>query len=166
MDAGASTAIVELVPVEEDVLRALLQVAVDDAAPEEVMATAPGPPGWTDARREAFRAYHRGTRAPRGGREVTYAVRREAEVVGAARLVTDAEPGTLEVGLWLARSRRGQGIARAVLPELCRRAGELGARRLVARTRASNGAALSALRGYGFTLVDASAGTVVGTRRL
>jgi hypothetical protein len=46
---------VQLLPLDDDVLEALVLVAVEDAEPDDAVPPVPGPPGWTAARVEAFR---------------------------------------------------------------------------------------------------------------
>jgi RimJ/RimL family protein N-acetyltransferase len=144
---------VALAAVDEDVLDALLATAVADAEPDDVMAPVPGPPGWTEARRAAFAAYHRACRTGIHGpqRQATWAVVADGAVVGAARLARTG-PGTLEAGVWLGRSSRGRGIGTALLPLLVAEARALGATTLVAETTAGNAGALAALRRNGAVL--------------
>ncbi|MGW2336751.1 GNAT family N-acetyltransferase, partial [Streptomyces sp. NPDC001685] len=54
----------ELLQVDDANLEGLLAVAVDDAAPGEVMppVAVAGPPGWTRERQVAFRNWHRARR--------------------------------------------------------------------------------------------------------
>ncbi|HUG83784.1 MAG TPA: GNAT family N-acetyltransferase [Euzebya sp.] len=153
---------VQLRVIDEPLLASLLAVAVRDADPEEVMAPKPGRPGWTERRREAFAAYYRRCR-PRAGvslADTTYGVMADGVVVGAARLAVDVAPHTFEVGLWLGRSSRGRGIGTAVVPLAAKRARDLGARRLVARTTTANRAAVRALAAHGFRATDDDAGGV------
>lgn len=153
---------VHLIPIDEPTLSRLLAVAVSDAIPEEVMAPVAGPPGWTVARREAFADYHRSRRHPYAEHreEITYAVTHKGVVVGAARLTSDTDPLAREVGLWLGRFHRGQGLGTAVLPVAAERARGLGARRLVARTTSANEPAVRALVGQGFLMTHDAAGGV------
>ncbi|MCC3654221.1 GNAT family N-acetyltransferase [Streptomyces sp. S07_1.15] len=141
---------------DEASLEGLLAVAVDDAAPEEVMPPVAGPPGWTPERQEAFRAWHRARRAGLAGplRESTYAIIHDGETVGAARLAARGSGEALETGMWLARSQRGRGIGTAVLRALLDEAARAGARVVVADTTAQNAAALAALRRNGATLTS------------
>jgi RimJ/RimL family protein N-acetyltransferase len=154
---------VRLLRVDDDVLEDLLVAAVDGAEPEEAMPPVAGPPGWTGARREAFRAFHRERRAGFEGpvQEITFAVAVDGEVVGSARLRRTEELAILETGLWLARSARGRGIGTAVLRALADEASALGAEALVAETNETNAAALGALRSIGSRLtVDEVTGLV------
>ncbi|WP_431784466.1 GNAT family N-acetyltransferase [Streptomyces chumphonensis] len=134
---------VQLRPLDAALLSALLEAAVADADPEEVMPPVPGPPGWNDARREAFLRFHR--ERARGLAadpvETTYAVLlagsrgegsdgRGARVVGAARLCpVPSGAGEAEAGLWLGRSVRRTGVGGAafrLLVEEARAAGRSG----------------------------------------
>jgi RimJ/RimL family protein N-acetyltransferase len=147
---------VSLEPIDEPALERLLTIAVADAAPEEVMPPVPGHAGWTPARIDAFRAYHRACRGgldgPRG--EVTFLVHADGRPVGAARLER-AEQDALEVGVWLRRSARGRGLGRQILDAVLEEAAAFGARRIIAETTAENRAALSVLRRAG-ARIDAS----------
>lgn len=154
---------VRLQPVDDDVLEDLLAAAVADADPEEAMPPVAGPPGWTVARREAFRAFHRDRRDGLAGplQEATFAVVTDGEVAGSARLQRREGPATLEAGLWLARSARGRGIGTAVLRALLDEAAASGAHTVIAETTESNAAALGSLRGIGARLtVDGASGHV------
>jgi RimJ/RimL family protein N-acetyltransferase len=102
---------------DEALLPLLLQTAVADADPDEVMPPVPGPAGWTVASQEAFVAFHR-SRWASGDEavpETTYAVLVSGRVAGAARLAARESENDLEVGLWLGRSYRGRGVGFAVL---------------------------------------------------
>jgi RimJ/RimL family protein N-acetyltransferase len=162
---------VDLVPVDEAVLEDLLALAVAEAQPGEVMPPASGESvteprsTWTELRKGAFREYHRRCRVnphtpvP----EVTWAVRARGRIVGAARLaVVDGEPDVREVGLWLGRSYRGQGISGEVAYWALAAAQTMDAKRLVARTTASNSMARRSLERIGFTMVDDD-GVLIGT---
>lgn len=146
---------VELREVDEGNLEALLAVAVDDAAPEEVMPPVAGPPGWTPERQEAFRTWHRARRPGLDGplREATFAIICEGRIVGSARLAVRDGRAVLETGMWLARSRRSCGIGTAALRMLLDEAAAAGARAVVADTTSDNAAALAALRHHGAALV-------------
>ncbi|MDH6143722.1 RimJ/RimL family protein N-acetyltransferase [Kitasatospora sp. GP30] len=159
---------VELQAMDEQVLAGLLAVAVADAAPEEVMPPVAGPPGWTQTRQEAFRAWHRAHRPGLAGPlgEVTFAVVDDGSIVGSARLARrdPSTPGVLETGLWLARSRRGRGTGTAALRLIRAEAARLGADHVVADTRSHNAAALGALRRNGAALSPAPDGDQVEAR--
>ncbi len=152
---------VELVSVDEDVLDELVKVATSDAAPDEV--TPPLGDSWNPRRVAWLRAYHRHRRSGlKGGEEETAAIRVDGRIVGAIRLHrSDSEaPESLEYGIWLARSWRGLGLGATVLRLIVRRAYELGALRLIARTTASNSPAIATLRRAGATLQQRGDGTV------
>ncbi|MDT0266654.1 GNAT family protein [Streptomyces sp. DSM 44915] len=147
---------VTLREVDEETLRALLAVAVRDADPGEVMPPVAGPPGWTPRRRAAFLAWHRARRAGPAGplAEMTFAVTRDGEVVGSARLARRGERGEWETGLWLARSWRGRGVGGAALGAILVEATRVGARVVRADTTARNAAAVAVLRRSGATFSD------------
>jgi len=162
---------VDLVPVNEDVLERLLALAVAEAEPGEVMPPASGESvteprtTWTDLRKGAFREYHRRCRVnphtpvP----EVTWAVKARGRIVGAARLaLVDGDPDAREVGLWLGQPYRGQGISGEVAYWALAAARTMDAKRLVARTTASNLGARRSLERIGFEMVD-DGGVLIGT---
>ncbi|WP_254665891.1 GNAT family N-acetyltransferase [Streptomyces sp. WMMB 322] len=145
----------ELQQVDEERLEALLAVAVDDAAPEEVMPPVAGPPGWTPERQEAFRTWHRVRRPGLAGplQESTFAITHDRKIVGSARLAVRDGHEVLETGMWLARSQRGRGIGTAALRMLLHEAARTSARAVVADTTIQNTAAVAALRRNGATLI-------------
>lgn len=138
---------VRLTPVDEHNLEPLLSVAVAEAEPGEVMPPVEGPPGWTALRRDAFRDFHRAHFGGLDGpnRTVMFAIIVGGDVVGMVRMGRRAEPHTMETGLWLGRSARGQGIGLAALRALLAEAGCTGARFVVAETTPGNAAAIAVL---------------------
>lgn len=148
-DSGRNPVIL-LREIDDTVLEELLAVAESEATPDEVMPPVAGPPGWNDGRRAAFRSFHRSRRdgldGPHG--EVTFVIFYRNRVVGSGRLARSA-PGTLETGMWIARSARGSGIGTKALKALKQRAAAEGANRLIARTTQRNEAAIGALRNSG-----------------
>jgi RimJ/RimL family protein N-acetyltransferase len=156
---------VKLTDIDEPVLALLLEVAVSDADPGEVMPPVGGVSvGWTTDRREAFRAFHRARR--RGsttGAEETFAVWYGSQVAGSARL--EAKPnGEFEIGLWLAASQRGRGTGQAALRALLPLARDKGASVLVANTTSGNVTALGVLARAGFAVGDPHEGGIVFAR--
>lgn len=162
---------VDLVPVDEAVLEDLLALAVAEAQPGEVMPPASGESAteprttWTELRKGAFREYHRRCRVnphvpvP----EVTWAVTARGRVVGAARLaLIDGEPDAREVGLWLGRSYRGQGLSGEVAYWAFAAAQTMDAKRLVARSTVSTPRVRRSLERAGFEVED-SGGVLIGT---
>ncbi|MFC8796118.1 GNAT family N-acetyltransferase [Promicromonospora sp. NPDC057138] len=158
-----SQMLVDLVPVDEDVLEGLLALAVAEAQPGEVMPPASGESiteprtTWTDLRKGAFREYHRRCRlnpyvpVP----EVTWAVKARGRIVGAARLAqVDGDPDAREVGLWLGQPYRGQGISSEVAYWAFAAAQTMDAKRLVARSPAGSVAVRRSLERIGFEVVD------------
>lgn len=145
----------ELRRLDEELLGELLETAVRDADPGEVMPPVAGPPGWTRQRRETFVAFHRQRALAEWRVEATFAIVFERSVVGAARLdpVPD-ESGVVELGVWLGRSVRGRGLAHKVLTELVDAARAMGTRHLVASTTVSNPAAQRALASLGADLTQ------------
>ncbi|MFI6425049.1 GNAT family N-acetyltransferase [Promicromonospora sp. NPDC050880] len=166
-----SQMMVDLLPVGEDVLEDLLAVAVTEAQPGEVMPPTAGESAteartaWTEPRKGAFREYHRRCRVSLDAPvpEVTWAVTAGGRVVGAARLaLVDGDPGAREVGLWLGRSSRGQGIAGEVAYWALAAARTMAAERLVARSAPGNVTARRSLQRIGFELVEQD-GVLIGT---
>ncbi|MDJ0384063.1 GNAT family N-acetyltransferase [Streptomyces sp. G-G2] len=110
---------VTLRPLDEDLLRELLEAAVADADPREVMPPVAGPAGWTAERRIAFLAFHRSRSLAVVPVETTYAIVVGKTVVGAARLCPMEEAKhAVEAGVWIGRSHRGNGVGGAVLGHL------------------------------------------------
>ena len=151
---------VRLTPVDEQTLGALLSVAVAETEPEEVMPPVAAPAGWSHARRKAFREFYRSNYDGLDGptRTQMYAVVCDGDVVGMIRMARRDEPDTMETGMWLGRSARGQGIGGAALRLLLAEAAHAGTRRVVAETTAQNTAALAALRRCGAKLRDDGTG--------
>jgi RimJ/RimL family protein N-acetyltransferase len=142
---------VELRPLDERLLDALLETAVADSDPAEVMPTTDPRASWTPAHREAFLRFHRErSLADPGNRvETTYAVVVDGRVAGAARLQAHAGGHSVETGVWLGRSHRNRGVGTAVLRLVLAAARGTGARRLLAHTTVDNLAAQQLLRRAG-----------------
>ncbi|MFD9950223.1 GNAT family N-acetyltransferase [Nonomuraea sp. NPDC059023] len=130
---------IELHALDEELLSRLLDAAVKDADPVEVMPPLEGPAGWTSERRAAFVRFHRTRSLSSNPVETTYAIVVDGTVVGAARLarLDDAEH-VVEAGIWLGRSHRGEGTGTVVIKKLAALARNAGARRLFASTTADN----------------------------
>ncbi|MFB9239820.1 GNAT family N-acetyltransferase [Plantactinospora siamensis] len=145
---------VRLTPVNEETLEPLLSVAAAEAEPDEVMPPVEAPAGWSQARREAFREFHRASFGGLDGptRTVMFAIHAGDEVVGMIRMSRTDTPGSVETGMWLGRSARGQGIGMAALQALLDEAVRSGASRVVANTTSGNGAALAVLSRCGAVL--------------
>ena len=143
---------VVLTPLDDALTERLLAVAVADATPEEVMPPVDGPPGWTPARQELFRAFHRERHPGLPGplHTVMYAVHADDRLVGMIRLTL--EKAEAETGMWLARSARGQGLAAQALHALLGEARRAGARTVRADTTPGNRAAQAALSRCGAAL--------------
>ncbi|MEV5753423.1 GNAT family N-acetyltransferase [Actinoallomurus sp. NPDC052308] len=152
---------VTLQPVDDNLLPRLLELAVADADPHEVMPGEPGAPGWTDARRAAFAEIHR----PAGG--AAYAVLVDGRLVGGARFTRAEAPRAVQAHVWLARSARGKGYSREAFCLLIDEARAHGASAIIAETHVSNTAAVSMLRSLGTMLwEDRDTGSVHGTLRV
>ncbi|PXX63182.1 RimJ/RimL family protein N-acetyltransferase [Nocardia tenerifensis] len=134
-----NTDTVGLEPLTEGNLALLLDAAVAEAHPLEVMPPIAGAPGWNAERRRAFLEFHRGRALADQPVEYTYVITVGGRVVGAARL----QPGEagLEAGVWIGRSDRGRGVGGVVAERLRAIAAEIGARRIVAVTTVGNTAA-------------------------
>lgn len=146
--------IVRLMPVDERLLQPLLSVAVAETEPDEVMPPVEAPPGWSEPRRHAFCVFYRSHQAGLGGptRTCMYAIVFNGDVVGMIRLARRGDPDSMETGMWVARSVRGQGIGVAALRLLLGEAALAGASRVVAQTTAANVAAIGVLRRCGAVL--------------
>ncbi|MFI5609300.1 GNAT family N-acetyltransferase [Amycolatopsis sp. NPDC051903] len=162
---GAPDSEIVLTPLDEPALRRLLEAAVADADPLEVMPPVDGPPGWTPERREAFLAFHRRRSLdPDTAIETTWVVEVDGRAAGAARLqpVHGNAALAVEAGVWLCRSLRGRGIGKRVTEVLLEAARDGGAARFIASTTVANTAARRLLSGTGADLdvrgegVDAS----------
>jgi RimJ/RimL family protein N-acetyltransferase len=153
---------VDLLPLDDELIERLLQVAIADAEPEEVMPPVDDAPGWTPTRREAFRTFHRqrreGLSGPSGA--VHFAVVAGGEIVGSARLARRTEPKVLEAGTWLARSKRNMGIGSALTKALLEKAAAAGAESVVAETTAANHAAVTVLRRLGAAFEESPDGHI------
>jgi RimJ/RimL family protein N-acetyltransferase len=144
---------VSLVDVGEDVLERLLPVAVRDADADEVTPPLGSTAGWNSERITWFREYHRASTGLDGpARQKSWAISYAGALAGSIRLKRTG-PGTLETGIWLARSCRGLGIGQEALRQVRAHAAASGAVRLEACTTARNPAALALLRGSGAELV-------------
>lgn len=146
-----STPRVELQLLSEVNLSDLLDAAVADADPADVMPPVPGPPGWTENRRRAFRDFHRSRSiATAEPAENTYVITLDDRVIGAARLQPSGD--SVEMGVWVGRSHRGRGIGRLVAADLLTLAQRTDATRIVASTTSRNTAAQRLLQDIGATL--------------
>lgn len=147
---------VRLEPVDERNLEPLLSVAAAEAEPGDVMPPVEAPAGWSLARREAFREFHRasfgGLDGPTGSQ--MYAILVGGEVMGMVRMTRCDEPGTVETGMWLGLSARGQGIGAAALRELLNAAARAGMRAVVAETTPDNVGAIAVLQKCGAKLLE------------
>ncbi|MEC3976308.1 GNAT family N-acetyltransferase [Amycolatopsis sp. H20-H5] len=153
--------VVVLIELDETLLLGLLEAAVADADPLEVMPPVAGPPGWTTERREAFLEFHR-RRSLRQETaiEKTYVIEVDAWPVGAARL--EKVPGGVEAGIWIGRSQRGRGVGKLAAAELLELAKADGAERFVASTTEDNLAARKLLTGVGADLTVRGDGVEAG----
>ncbi|MEU8260865.1 GNAT family N-acetyltransferase [Micromonospora sp. NPDC048999] len=152
------TGAVRLEPVDEQNLEPLLSVAAAEAEPEHVMPPVDAPAGWSLARRDAFREFHRASFGGLDGptRTLMYAIVAGGEVVGMVRMSRRDEPGTVETGMWLGRSARGRGLGAAALRELLNVAAAAGMHTVVAETTPDNQGAVSVLRKCGAELREES----------
>ncbi|MFC4018795.1 GNAT family N-acetyltransferase [Micromonospora sp. GCM10011542] len=147
---------VRLEPVGEQNLEPLLSVAAAEAEPDDVMPPVEAPAGWSLARREAFREFHRASFGGLDGptRTQMFAILLGGEVVGMVRMTRCDQPGTVETGMWLGRSARGQGVGAAALRELLVEAAGAGMRAVVAETTRDNPGAVGVLEKCGAKLRD------------
>lgn len=145
---------VRLEPIDEANLESLLSVAAAEAEPSDVMPPVDAPAGWSHARREAFREFHRASFGGLDGptRTLMFAVCVGGEVVGMVRMARCVTPGVAETGMWLGRSARGQGLGAAALRELLNVAAAAGMHSVVADTTPDNAGAIAVLRNCGAKL--------------
>ncbi|MDV8148154.1 GNAT family N-acetyltransferase [Arthrobacter sp. B10-11] len=161
---------VELLDVTEEVLGALLDLALTDAAADDVTPPLGATPGWNEDRISWFRDYHRAAAAGLDGPggQKSWAISCGGTVAGSIRLKrTGTAPSGIpdvETGLWLGRSFRGRGIGREALELVCAVARGTGASVLQAETSAGNTAAQALLRSAGAELAVDAAGTRVTAR--
>lgn len=140
---------VRLVDVTEPVLEQLLTVAIQDADPDEVTPPVGSAAGWNSERISWFREYHHHAAGLDGpARQKSWAISSDGSLAGSIRLQRTGTD-SLETGIWLGRSFRGQGIAREALRLVIERAAATGAAVLEAETTAGNAAALALLRSAG-----------------
>jgi RimJ/RimL family protein N-acetyltransferase len=132
---------IQILRLDHSKLRDLLEVAVADAAPEEVMPPF-ADPTWTPARRQAFLDFFE----PMLG--TIYGITVDDALAGFMRL-TPRQDGIAETGIWLGRSHRGQGVAAAALTELLNEAAAQGFTKVVAETTLENLGAQRTLRKIG-----------------
>ncbi|MCO6010218.1 GNAT family N-acetyltransferase [Actinoallomurus purpureus] len=152
---------VTLQPVDENLLPRLLEIAIADTDPHEVMPDVPVAPRWNDASRAAFDEYHR------PGDGAAYAVLVDGQLAGAARITPAEAPGAVQAYIWLGRSARGKGYSTEALRLLIDEARAHAASALIAETHVSNTAAVSALRTLGAMLwEDPETGSVHATLRV
>jgi RimJ/RimL family protein N-acetyltransferase len=161
---------VELLDVNEEVLAALLNLALTDAIADEVTPPLGATSGWNDERISWFRDYHRaaaaGLNSPAG--QKSWAVSVGGRVAGSIRLkrtgTTPSGVASLETGLWLGRSFRGRGIGREALRLVRAVAVGAGATVLQAETTAGNTAAQALLRSAGAELAGDGVSRAVTAR--
>ncbi|BBF99570.1 MULTISPECIES: GNAT family N-acetyltransferase [Pseudonocardia] len=138
---------VRIDPLDERGLAELLDAAVRGADPGEVMPAGPGAV-WDAALRSGFLAFHRSRSLGPAPVERTWVIRVDGRAAGAVRL--QPGPDDTELGIWLARGARGRGAGTAAVRQLLATAAGPGSGvPLVARTTASNVAALGLLRALG-----------------
>ncbi len=154
---------VSLLDVDEEVADRLLELAKQDASPDEV-APPLGGPGWNLERTGWFFSYHReaaaGLDGPAG--EKTWAVVCAGELAGSVRLRrgTDGDATSAETGIWLGRSFRRRGIGGAALELVLAEARRAGLERVTAHTLTGNRSARRLLEEAGAVLTPDSAGTL------
>lgn len=159
---------VTLVPVDERVLGQLVQAAITDATADDVTPPLSPGPGWTPARVEWLERFHRDRRAGLSGRagELTWAVVAHGQVVGSVRLRRTEDRGVMEIGVWLTRTARGQGIGTSAMAAVLTHAAALDTHEVRADTTAGNLGAVRVLRRLGFALTQDPDGSVRATIRL
>ena len=145
---------VTLHPLDRARLRDLLNAAVEDADPLEVMPPVPGPGAWTPQRRSAFVRFHESRSLSVHPVETTFVIDVSGRAVGAARLCpVEGQDGTVEAGVWIGRSHRGAGVGAAVLELLLDQARAKGCDQVYVSTTPQNGAVRALMDGIGVELV-------------
>lgn len=153
---------VSLLEVSEEVLEALLTVAIHDADADEVTPPRGSAPGWNVERISWFRDYHHAAAAGLDGPayQQSWAISCDGQLAGSIRLGRllragriPESAGALETGIWLGRSFRGRGVGTEALLLVKEVARAWGADTLEADTTAGNSAAQALLRSAGATLV-------------
>ncbi|MFE7661381.1 GNAT family N-acetyltransferase [Streptomyces celluloflavus] len=130
---------VTLRPLDENRLLTLLDAAVADADPREVMPPVAGPGGWTAERKAAFLRFHHSRSLSAEPVETTYVIVVGETVVGAARLCPMEDAGhAVEAGVWIGRSHRGSGVGGAVFRHLLALARTAGFASLFVNTKPDN----------------------------
>lgn len=159
---------VQLLAVTPEVLETLLDVALTDAAPDDVTPPLGETDGWNTERIGWFRDYDRAAAAGLDGpaAQKTWAISYDGRIAGSIRLrrpgTAPLEGGLLETGLWLGRSVQGRGIGREALMLVRVVASRAGASMLQAETTAGNLAAQALLCSTGAELAgDGVASTVM-----
>lgn len=156
---------VTLLSVDDAVLEDLVEAATAQAAADEVTPRLTAGPEWSPARVAWLRRFHRDRRAGLDGPagEATWAVLCQGRLVGSVRLKRTDKHAVLEIGAWLARPARGNGVGTAALAALLTHAREAGASAVRAETTASNNAALGTLRRLRFHLTPGDGQDVLAT---
>lgn len=139
-----------LAPVDEPMLEKLEQLALSEAAADEVTPPLGEGTEWNQQRVDWFRDFHRQARAGLDGpnQTLTWAILREHELLGSVRLAS-THSGHLETGIWLARTARGRGLGSVALALVLAKAREFRAAELLAQTTRNNRAARAILAKYG-----------------
>lgn len=145
---------IQILRLNSEALRKLLEVAVAEADPDETMPPMVGAPGWTPLRRAGFIGFFEPMLAGFEGphRTLIYGITVDGTLAGFIRMKLTDRRGVVETGMWLGRSWRGQGVGSAALSELLAEAARAGMHTLVADTTPENAAALGALRSRGAVL--------------
>jgi RimJ/RimL family protein N-acetyltransferase len=145
-------------PIDEALRERLLDVAVAQAEPGEVLPETPGASGWTQECRAAFREHHRRT---------ARAILLDEELIGAVRFVPAQAPGAVQAAIWLARTVRGKGYGTEAGRLAIDDARANGVTALIAETTTANTAAVGVLRDLGAKLwEDPETGAIHATLRV
>src|SRR5688572_23830663 len=115
---------IQLLRLDQQSLRELLAMAVDEAEPDETMPPMVGAPGWTPMRQAAFMGFFEpmlaGFQGPK--RTVLYGIKIDGLMAGFIRMKLTDQPGVAETGMWVGRTWRGLGAGTAALRELLKEA--------------------------------------------
>ncbi|MGM9470499.1 GNAT family N-acetyltransferase [Pseudarthrobacter sp. YS3] len=137
--AETAPAHVRLADVDETMLERLLELALSDAAPDDVTPPRGSGTNWNTERVDWFRGYHRAAAAGLDGpaQEKSWAVLSDGSPAGCIRLKRTGD-GSAETGIWLGRGFRGRGVGGAALDLVLAQARLAGLRQVVAHTTAGN----------------------------
>jgi RimJ/RimL family protein N-acetyltransferase len=145
---------IQIFRLDQQSLRELLAMAIDEADPDETMPPMVGAPGWTPMRQAAFLGHFEpmlaGFEGPK--QTVIHGIKVDGLMAGFIRMTLTDRPGVVVTGLWIGRTWRGLGAGTAAVRELLNEAARNRIHTVIAETTPENKAAIGALRKVGATL--------------